>query len=233
MKAALSGMLAPEQQGNGARPGRGPPGVPDLEGRHGRRLLWCSRAWSSAARTVRLLRDNVVIHTGELDSLKRFKDDVREVKAGFECGLSLKNYNDLQEGDQLEVFEVVEVRAHDRLAASPAMTAARRAAHRRPDPAGARGADPPASCAIRGSGMITLTGVEVSRRPRPRQGVLHRARSPLPTAEAARKGCSARPGSCARSSPTGSTTHTVPELASSTTSRWSAAPGCRGSSTRR
>jgi translation initiation factor IF-2 len=54
---------------------------------------------------VRLLRDNVVVWTGELDSLKRFKDDVREVKAGFECGLSLKNYNDIQEGDQLEVFE--------------------------------------------------------------------------------------------------------------------------------
>ncbi len=58
---------------------------------------------------VRLLRDNVVIHEGELDSLKRFKDDVREVKAGFECGLSLKNFNDIKEGVQLEVFEVVEV----------------------------------------------------------------------------------------------------------------------------
>ena len=58
---------------------------------------------------VRVLRDNVVIHTGELDSLKRFKDDVREVKGGFECGLSLRNYDDLKVGDQLEVFEVVEV----------------------------------------------------------------------------------------------------------------------------
>ncbi|MDE1891560.1 MAG: translation initiation factor IF-2 [Betaproteobacteria bacterium] len=58
---------------------------------------------------VRLLRDNVVIHSGELDSLKRFKDDVKEVKAGFECGLSLKNYNDIQVSDKLEVFEVVEV----------------------------------------------------------------------------------------------------------------------------
>jgi translation initiation factor IF-2 len=58
---------------------------------------------------VRLLRDSVVIHEGELDSLKRFKDDVREVKAGFECGLSLKGFNDVQVGDQLEVFEVVEV----------------------------------------------------------------------------------------------------------------------------
>jgi translation initiation factor IF-2 len=58
---------------------------------------------------VRLLRDNVVIWTGELDSLKRFKDDVKEVKSGFECGLSLKNFNDIKEGDQLEVFEVQEV----------------------------------------------------------------------------------------------------------------------------
>ena len=59
--------------------------------------------------SARLLRANVVIWTGELDSLKRFKDDVREVKAGFECGLSLKNYNDIEVGDQLEIFEVQEV----------------------------------------------------------------------------------------------------------------------------
>jgi translation initiation factor IF-2 len=58
---------------------------------------------------VRLVRGGVVVHTGELDSLKRFKDDVREVKQGFECGLSLKNYNDVQVGDQIEVFEVTEV----------------------------------------------------------------------------------------------------------------------------
>jgi len=58
---------------------------------------------------VRVLRDNVVIHTGEIDSLKRFKDDVREVKAGFECGMSLKNFSDLKEKDQFEVFETVEV----------------------------------------------------------------------------------------------------------------------------
>ena len=58
---------------------------------------------------VRLLRENVVIWTGELDSLKRFKDDAKEVRGGFECGLSLKNFNDIKEGDQLEVFEVTEV----------------------------------------------------------------------------------------------------------------------------
>jgi len=51
----------------------------------------------------------VVIHTGEIDSLKRFKDDVREVKAGLECGMSLKNFSDINEGDQFEVFEVLEV----------------------------------------------------------------------------------------------------------------------------
>ncbi len=58
---------------------------------------------------VRVLRDSVVIHTGDIDTLKRFKDDVREVKAGFECGMSLKNFQDLKEGDQFEVFEVLEV----------------------------------------------------------------------------------------------------------------------------
>ena len=58
---------------------------------------------------VRLLRENVVTWTGELDSLKRFKDDVKEVRAGFECGLSLKNFDDIKEGDQLEIFEVQEV----------------------------------------------------------------------------------------------------------------------------
>lgn len=57
---------------------------------------------------VRVLRDGVVIHTGSLDSLKRFKEDTKEVKAGFECGLSLKNYNDIQQGDQIEVYEIIE-----------------------------------------------------------------------------------------------------------------------------
>jgi translation initiation factor IF-2 len=61
------------------------------------------------AGSVRVIRDNVVVHTGEIDALKRFKDDAKEVKEGFECGLSLKNYNDIMEGDQLECFEVVEV----------------------------------------------------------------------------------------------------------------------------
>ena len=58
---------------------------------------------------IRLLRENVVVFTGELDSLKRFKDDAREVKEGFECGLNVKGYNDIQVGDILEFFEIREV----------------------------------------------------------------------------------------------------------------------------
>ena len=58
---------------------------------------------------VRVLRDNVVIFEGKLDSLRRFKDDANEVKAGLECGIGVKNYNDIKVGDQIEVFERVEV----------------------------------------------------------------------------------------------------------------------------
>ena len=57
----------------------------------------------------RLLRENVVVYTGEIESVRRLKDDVREVASGFECGIKLKNYNDIKEGDQLEFFEVKEV----------------------------------------------------------------------------------------------------------------------------
>jgi translation initiation factor IF-2 len=58
---------------------------------------------------VRVLRDNVVIHQGELDSLRRFKDDVGEVRAGTECGIGVRNYNDIRAGDQIECFARVEV----------------------------------------------------------------------------------------------------------------------------
>jgi translation initiation factor IF-2 len=58
---------------------------------------------------LRLLRENVVVFTGELESLKRFKDDAREVKEGFECGLNIKGYNDIAEGDHLEFFEIKEI----------------------------------------------------------------------------------------------------------------------------
>ncbi len=58
---------------------------------------------------VRLLRDSVVIYEGELAQLKRFKDDVREVQNGYECGMALENYNDIQAGDVIECFEVEEI----------------------------------------------------------------------------------------------------------------------------
>ncbi|MEF3193452.1 MAG: translation initiation factor IF-2 [Halothiobacillaceae bacterium] len=58
---------------------------------------------------IRVLRDNVVIYTGELESLRRFKDDVQEVREGFECGIAVKNYNDVRPGDQIECYERVEV----------------------------------------------------------------------------------------------------------------------------
>ena len=57
----------------------------------------------------RLLRDNVVVYTGEVDSIKRLKDDVKDVKEGFECGIKLKNYNDIKEGDHLEFFDIKEI----------------------------------------------------------------------------------------------------------------------------
>ena len=108
VKAALSGMLAPERRENQL-------GLVEI-----REVYKISKVGTVAGcmvteglvrrnAKVRLLRDNVVIHTGELDSLKRFKDDAREVKSGFECGLSLKSYDDVKIGDTLEVFEVVEV----------------------------------------------------------------------------------------------------------------------------
>jgi translation initiation factor IF-2 len=108
VKAALSGMLAPEKKEVVL-------GLVEI-----RQVFRISRIGAVAgcmvlsgfvkrSASVRLLRNNTVIHTGELDSLKRFKDDVREVREGFECGLSLKNFNDINEGDQLEVFEVQEI----------------------------------------------------------------------------------------------------------------------------
>ncbi len=108
IKAAMSGMLAPEKREEVL-------GMVEV-----RQVFRISKVGTVAgcrvlsglvrrSAQVRVLRDNVVIHTGELDSLKRFKDDVREVQEGFECGLSLKSFHDLQEGDQLEVFEVKEI----------------------------------------------------------------------------------------------------------------------------
>ncbi|GAB4466300.1 MAG: translation initiation factor IF-2 [Burkholderiaceae bacterium] len=108
VKAALSGMLAPEQREQvlGLVEIRQIFRVPKVGV-----VAGCMVLDGLVKRTARarLLRDNVVIWTGELSSLKRFKDDVKEVKAGFECGLSLKGYDDIKEGDQLEIFEVQEV----------------------------------------------------------------------------------------------------------------------------
>ena len=108
VKAALSGLLAPEQREQvlGLVEIRQIFRVPKVGV-----VAGCMVLDGVVKRTAnaRLLRDNVVIWTGELSSLKRFKDDVREVKAGFECGLSLKGYDDIKEGDQLEIFEVQEV----------------------------------------------------------------------------------------------------------------------------
>ncbi len=108
VKAALSGLLAPEKKESVT-------GLVEV-----RQVFHISKVGTVAGcyvlegvvkrgSLVRVLRDNIVVHTGELDSLKRFKDDVREVKAGFECGLSVKSFNDIKEGDQLEVYDVVEV----------------------------------------------------------------------------------------------------------------------------
>jgi translation initiation factor IF-2 len=108
VKAALSGMLAPERKESII-------GLVEV-----RQVFKISKVGTVAgcfvqeglvkrSAQVRVLRDSVVIHTGELDALKRFKDDVREVKSGFECGISLKSFQDLKEGDQFEVFEILEV----------------------------------------------------------------------------------------------------------------------------
>jgi translation initiation factor IF-2 len=59
---------------------------------------------------IRIIREGVVVYTGELASLKRFKDDVKEVSKGYDCGLQIKNYNDIKEGDVLEAFQEVEVK---------------------------------------------------------------------------------------------------------------------------
>jgi translation initiation factor IF-2 len=108
IKTALSGMLAPEKREHIT-------GQVEI-----RQVILVSKVGAIAGclvtdgvvkrtSSVRLLRNNIVIWTGEIDSLKRFKDDVKEVRAGLECGLSLKGNNEIQVGDVLEVFEVQEV----------------------------------------------------------------------------------------------------------------------------
>src|SRR5574344_1459863 len=108
VKAAMSGMLAPEKREEII-------GMAEI-----RTVFVASKIGTVAGSYIlqgqvtrhahfRLLRDNVVIYTGEIESLRRLKDDVKEVKEGFECGIKLKNYNDIREGDILEVFEIREI----------------------------------------------------------------------------------------------------------------------------
>jgi translation initiation factor IF-2 len=108
IKAALSGMMAPDRRENIT-------GLLEI-----REVFRISKVGAVAgcyvlegivkrSSLVRLIRNGQLVYSGELDSLKRFKDDVREVRAGFECGLSLKNFNDIQTSDQLETYEIVEV----------------------------------------------------------------------------------------------------------------------------
>jgi translation initiation factor IF-2 len=108
VKAAMGGMLAPEQREEVI-------GTAEI-----RTVFVASKIGTVAGSMVtagvarrdsrfRLLRDNVVVYTGEVEGVRRFKDDVREVKEGFECGIKLKNVTDIREGDQLEFFEVKEV----------------------------------------------------------------------------------------------------------------------------
>lgn len=108
VKAAMGGMLAPEQKEEII-------GTAEV-----RQVFVASKIGTVAGSMVtagvvrrgarfRLLRDNVVVYSGEVESVRRLKDDVREVKEGFECGIKLKNYNEIKEGDQLEFFEVKEV----------------------------------------------------------------------------------------------------------------------------
>ena len=108
VKSAMSGMLAPEKR-------------EEIIGMAEIRTVFVATKIGTIAGSYitqghvvrnahfRLLRDNVVIYTGEIESLRRMKDDVKEVKEGFECGIKLRNYNDIKEGDVLEVFEIKEI----------------------------------------------------------------------------------------------------------------------------
>ena len=108
LKVAMSGMLAPEQR-------------EEIIGTAEIRTVFVATKIGTIAGSYitsgmvhrnarfRLLRENVVVYTGEVDSIKRLKDDVKDVKEGFECGIKLKNYNDIKEGDQLEFFDIKEI----------------------------------------------------------------------------------------------------------------------------
>ncbi len=109
VKQAMGGMLAPEfkQEIIGLAEVRDVFKSPKLGA-----IAGCMVTEGTIKRNnpIRVLRDNVVIYEGELESLRRFKDDVQEVKNGYECGIGVKNYNDVRVGDQIEVFEIVEIK---------------------------------------------------------------------------------------------------------------------------
>lgn len=108
LKTAMAGMLAPEKR-------------EEIIGHAEIRTVFVASKIGTVAGSYvldgvvqrnahfRLLRDNVVIYTGEIESVRRMKDDVKEVREGFECGIKLRNYNDIREGDQLEIFEIKEI----------------------------------------------------------------------------------------------------------------------------
>ena len=131
VKAAMSGMLAPKK-GRSHRPGRDPRGLQHL--RIGN-IAGCMVLDGLVKRDsqVRLLRNNVVQWTGHLESLRRFKDDVKEVKSGFDCGLRLRGNNDIQVGDQLEVFEIRKSRVRCKAASVSFISTSRhKSSHPRP-----------------------------------------------------------------------------------------------------
>jgi len=108
IKDALSGMLSPEIKENivglaEVREVFSSPKFGDIAG------SMVTEGYVKRSLPIRVLRDNVVIYEGELESLRRFKDDVQEVRSGTECGIGVKNYSDVRPGDQIECFERTEV----------------------------------------------------------------------------------------------------------------------------
>lgn len=108
VKAAMSGMLSPElkQQITGLTEVRDVFKSPKFDA-----IAGCMVTGGTIKRhnPIRVLRDNVVIYEGELESLRHFRDDVNEVRNGMECGIGVKNYNDAHIGDMIEVFEIIEI----------------------------------------------------------------------------------------------------------------------------
>ena len=127
MRAALEGMLAPtlRERVLGRAEIRQPfniPGVGTIAG------SFVSDGKITRGARARLLRDNVVVHEGRIGSLRRFKDDVREVAAGYECGIGLENYNDVKPGDVIEAFEIEEIARRLALPSARGSSAAERSA---------------------------------------------------------------------------------------------------------